>query len=135
MTGESVPFVLIPRFTSYVGEGTYTTLALDVTAYSGARLEFWRGKLLGFVDTMPVATFEATFEEANQADAPEAAWTGIGAVIDTPDDNDLVSLEFTKRYFRVRIVLVDSSANRVALTCWAAGNLVRRIAAATPDQE
>jgi hypothetical protein len=135
MTGETVPFVLIPRFTSYVGEGTYTTLALDVSAYSGAHLEFWRGRLLGAADPMPepYEMFEAHFEEANQADAPEADWTGIGAVIDEPNANDLVSLEFTKRYFRVRIVLVDSTEDRVALTCWAAGNLVRRIAASMPE--
>ena len=33
-TGLYVPLVMIPRFTTYIGQGTYTTAPLDVSAYS-----------------------------------------------------------------------------------------------------
>ncbi|MEJ2202960.1 MAG: hypothetical protein P8170_02490 [Gemmatimonadota bacterium] len=36
MAGELVPLVLIPRYTSYVGDGTFTTIAMDVTEYESA---------------------------------------------------------------------------------------------------
>lgn len=131
MIGELVPLVMIPRFTSYVGEGTFTTLALDVSAFGKANVEFWRGALMGGSDPTP-AEFEAVFEEANQADTEEADWTAIGSAITTPSANDLVSLEFTKKYFRIRIDLTASNLGSAAITAWAAGNLELRIRGEPP---
>jgi hypothetical protein len=127
MKGELVPVVMIPRFTSYVGAGTYTTIPIDVSGFKLATLEFWRGQLLGTVGDV---SFEANFEEASQADPPSINdWHALVTAITAPNDSDLLTLEFTRQFFRVRIAMSYGAASNklTALTCWAAGSLERRI--------
>lgn len=125
MLGELVPLVMIPRFTSYVGEASYTTVPMDISGFSGAALEFWRGQLAAKVQG---ATFNAYLEEAFDLSLPEAeAWTVLDST-DVDDATAVFKVAFTRRYFRIRIVLVaDLTYGIAAITCWAAGNLERRI--------
>jgi len=132
MIGELVPLVMIPRFTSFLGPTTFSTNPLDVSEYERSHLEFWRGELAGSAGS-PVATFTAHFEEANEPDPPGGAWTivptpGFTTPITTANANSLVTpLNFTKKYFRIRIVLTGTSTGHCGITCWAAGNLEKRI--------
>jgi hypothetical protein len=122
--GELEPVVMIPRFTSYLGEGTYTTIPMEVSSFRRATLEFWRGTLVG---TAGQTTFAAHFEQASEADPP-GGWSAIVSSITTPNDSDLLDLEFSKAYFRIRIVLATDDVNNLAaITCWAAGSLERRV--------
>ena len=125
MNGELLPLVMIPRFTSYVGEGTYTTVPLEISEFEGAAIEFWRGHLAGKAQG---ATFAAYLEEAFEASPPTLAdWTTLAS---TTADNasNLYQVAFSQRYFRIRIVLVKDATNGLAaITCWAAGTLERRI--------
>jgi hypothetical protein len=128
MIGESVPLVMIPRFTSYVGPSTYSTNPLDVSEYAKANLEFWRGELAGSQVTPPdQSTFTAYFEEASDPNPPSGNWTAIVTAITSVNTNSVVELPFTKKFFRIRIVLTATPAGLCAITCWAAGNLERRI--------
>ena len=122
MIGELVPVVMLPRFTSYLGEGTYTTVPLDVSDYEGASLEFWRGKLRSPAS----GTFNAYFEEASEPTMPNDRWTQL-ASYSTADASVLVPLVFTKKFFRIRIELTDATNHGVGITCWAAGSLQKRI--------
>ena len=36
MAGELVPLVLLPRYTTYAGADTFTSIGMDVTPYSKA---------------------------------------------------------------------------------------------------
>ncbi len=112
MAGQAVPIVLIPRYTSYVGPSTFTTVPLEVTDYARACLTFFRGRC--------PTSFAAVFEESHDA----AAWTNaLGTTITTVDTSDQLSIPLTKRWFRVRINLSTSP-----ITCWASGLLTRRLA-------
>ena len=58
MAGELVPLVLIPRYTTYSGAHTFTTIAMDVTDYQSAIVNVWRGALNGG------GTYAISFEES-----------------------------------------------------------------------
>lgn len=127
MKGDLVPVVMIPRFTSYVGEGTYTTVPMDVSGFKSATLEFWRGLLHG---TVGQVSFNAHFEEAAQPSPPSASdWVALISPISAPNTSSLLPLTFTRQFFRIRIELAtsDDTNNLAAITCWAAGSLEKRI--------
>lgn len=122
MIGEIVPLVMIPRFTSYLGEGTYTTVPLDVSDYEGATLEFWRGQLR----SPGTGTFTAYFEQASEPWADDTLWNVL-ATVTSANASSLETLTFSRfPYFRVRIVLEDATYHAVGVTCWAAGFLRKR---------
>ena len=65
MAGQQTPLVLLPRYTTYAGASTFLTLAMDVTEYSSASVNVWRGKLLG-TDTPTVAfSLEESSDQVN----------------------------------------------------------------------
>lgn len=118
MGQPDIPLVLIPRHTAYVGQGTYTTVGLDVAAFESARVTLWRGALIGAGTTLRV-----TLQESDDQDT----WVTCGnttASMDIPENTELVaSPDFSRRYFRVQSVLTGSNAG---VTCRATGFLVRR---------
>lgn len=113
MAGQAVPMVLIPRYTSFVGAGTFTTVPLPVADYAQAHVTFWRGRCTG-------GSFSAVFEDSHDA----VTWSNcLGTTTITSVDtcgNWDIPLE--RRWFRVRIALSTS-----AITCWATGLLERRL--------
>lgn len=124
MIGESVPLVMIPRFTSYVGGLTdYTTVPLDVSEFTMAWVTFWRGPLVG--DTGNGAKFEAWFEVSQDAQTWEKQ-PPSPFVINTPDTWDSYSVGFSRRWFRMKVRLTPDTDDIVAITCWAVGSLERR---------
>ena len=112
MAGQTVPLVLIPRYTSYVGANTFTTAPLAVSDYAKAHVTFWRGRCPG--------SFAAVFETSHDA----VAWTNaLGTTtITTVDTSDKWNIPLRRRWFRVRITLSTTS-----ITCWATGLLERRL--------
>lgn len=127
MLPEQVPVVLVPRSTTLAGaiggSDGFTTVALDVTAFSRAVVTVWRGVVIG--DPPPPMTdpFEIVFEESTD----RVTWaTCAGSPVIQPVENVQLGCTVTlaKRWFRVRIVLAQ--ANNVA-SCWVAGFLEKRM--------
>ena len=123
MKGQIVSATLLPRFTSYVGPGTYATAPMDVQEFVGGLVTFWRGPLVGGANSNP---FQAYFEESSDA----LAWTVMNppGTINGVNDTDNFELEFTQRWLRVRVVLAADANGVVALSMWLAGAIERRVA-------
>ena len=122
MIGELVPVVMLPRFTSYVGPGTFATAPLGVEAFSGGEVTFWRGPLVGGAATSP---FTAYLEESHDA----LVWTlAFPTAVTQVNRSDSCAMPFTKRWFRVRVVLAANASGVVGISLWMAGAFVRRVA-------
>jgi hypothetical protein len=117
MAGELVPLVLIPRYTSYTGDNTFTTIGMDVSEYQGAIVNVWRGKLLG---TTP--GYAASFEESTDQDSWTICAGGNGG--DPGEDTEAqYTPTLTKRWFRIKLVLTGTGP---IVTTWAIGFLEMR---------
>ena len=117
MAGLRVPVVIFPRFTSFIGATTYTSLALDVAAYSSLELSIWRGPLVG---TTP--SFAASLYDSMDRDN----WTlGDGPANVDPGQNveQQYVWQLTERWLRISLLLGGTTPGT---TCWAAGFLVKR---------
>ena len=132
MAGEIVPLVMIPRFTTYAGHASFVTtpmefitVPLDVAKYSRAVLTVFRGPLVGATEPTP-ATFSLVFETSHDG----VAWFELHTPITTASDTTNLDLVLDRRWFRVRVGITVSSApaSKGAITCWAAGSLVSRVA-------
>lgn len=117
MSGVFVPLVMLPRYTSFVGAGDFTTIGMDVSDYSAAYLNCWRGAMLG---TSP--TFAISFEESTDQVTWSTCTNGSGG---DPTQNTEVQYTPTlkKRWFRVKVSLGGTNP---AVTCWAMGFLEKR---------
>lgn len=117
MSGELVPLVLIPRYSSYAGASLFTTVAMDVTDYQSAIVNVWRGKLVG---TSP--TFAISFEESTDQDSWSTCTNGSGG--DPGSETEAqYNPTLTKRWFRAKITLAGTDPIG---TCWAVGFLELR---------
>ena len=117
MAGALTPVVMLPRYSTYAGETTFTTIAMDVSPYQRAILGVWRGILVG-------TDFEVTCEES----ADQEDWTvcdGTNAEDFDPGEEDEgpVTATLRKRWFRLKIVLTGTDPQ---VTCWAVGFLEER---------
>ena len=123
MEGELVPVVLIPRFTTYIGSSAFASLALEVERFSGGSVSLWRGPLIG--------TGSPTFTAFMETSEDGVDWVSQnGATGYSPGANGFLpvtlgTLGLPRRLFRIRVVLTGTG---VAVTCWCAGSLVRRLA-------
>ena len=118
MKGELVPVVLVPRYTGYVGSGTYTTMPLNVEAFAKGTITLWRGRLPGTGSP----TFTAYFEDSHDG----VEWTPFDAGGEDPgaDASAIVRFDLVRRWLRVRVVLTGSGTGA---SCWAVGMLERRV--------
>lgn len=119
MPGELTPLVLLPRHTTYAGASVFVTIAMDVTEYSSALVNCWRGKLVG-TDT---PTFLMLFEESSD----QLNWTACDAMasFDPGQETEVQKAPtLTKRWFRVKATLGGTGP---VATCWAVGFLVGRL--------
>ena len=116
MAGELVPLVLIPRYTTYHGATTFTTIGMDVTDYSSAMVNVWRGPLSGG------GTVAFSFEESTDGDSWQTCVGGTGG--DPGQDSET---QFTptinRRWFRIKVILTGTDPS---VTAWALGHLVMR---------
>jgi hypothetical protein len=117
MAGELVPLVLLPRYTTYAGDSEFTTIAMDVTDYTTAYVNAWRGVLLG---TTP--TFAIVFQESTDQQTWTTCTNGTGG-----DPGEETEAQYTptlkKRWFRAKVTLTGTAP---VATCWAIGFLELR---------
>jgi hypothetical protein len=116
MAGELVPLVLIPRYTTYAGAATFTTIGMDVTEYEKAIVSFWRGPAINM--TTLTINFEESMDQLN--------WTTCGGGA-FPDPGASAEGQFqpttTKRWFRISLTPAGTGP---VVTCWCIGFLMRR---------
>ena len=117
MSGELVPLVLIPRFSTYTGAHSFYTIAMDVTEYAKAIVNVWRGDLAG------AGTFLISFEESTD----QQNWTVCtgGTAADPGADTEAqYTATITKRWFRAKVAVTGTDP---FVTCWAVGFLEMRL--------
>jgi hypothetical protein len=124
MVGELVPVVMLPRFTSYVGQGSFPTVPLDVEAYEFATVTFWRGPLVGGAASNP---FRVYFEESHDAQTWTSAFTTPTPPVTTANATGSFTVVFAKRWFRIRTELLADVNGVVGISLWMAGGLQRRV--------
>ena len=129
MRGQTVPLILIPRFTGLVGNQDFTTPPLEVTPYALAALTLWRGPLVAQVSTTP--TYAAFLEVSHDADTwftfppGPAGASGFDPGGSTTVGGSLqMTVNFLYRWFRVRIELRGTS---VGVTTYVTGTLEYRV--------
>ena len=114
MAGKSVPVVLVPRFTTYVGASIFGTEAIPVAAYAGIGLTFWHGPLLGSGALLAVSVgFQESVDGTVYADCPGGPWS----ITNSPGEFVLMAY-FTKAWMRFFVTLAGTNP---AVTCWAQG--------------
>ena len=118
MSGELVPLVLLPRYTTYAGVGTYTTIAMDVTEYQSAIVNVWRGVLNGG-GTVTIS-FEESTDQVNWTTCTDGAGGDPGT-----DSETQYTPTLKKRWFRAKVVTTGTEV--VTVTMWAVGFLEMRI--------
>lgn len=117
MAGEFVPLVMLPRYTSLVGTGDFTTIGMDVSEYSSAYLNCWRGALTG---TSP--TFAIVFEESTDQVTWSTCTSGGGGDPGASTEQQY-NPTLKKRWFRIKVTLGGTGP---AVSCWAIGFLEKR---------
>ena len=118
MTGALTPVVLIPRYTSFLGENEFISEAIDASMYCAGALRLWRGELKG-TDTPTYLLFVETSNDKNVWVPQDVAGYDPGA-----NDSMPITLTLTQRWLRTRVVLEGTNP---AVTCWCAGTLERRV--------
>ncbi len=113
--GEKVPMVFFPRFSSFVGDGSYYTTPIDMLGFGQFSVSGWRGKLLG--------TTSPTFGFLLQESADLESWENLDGVAWDPleDGTDTKTHTPTRRYVRMAVVLATSGGSDAQATCWAVG--------------
>lgn len=117
MPGRSVPVVLLPRFTSYLGPGTFSTTPIPVAAYDRLLLSFLAGSLLGAGSGVTLA-----MSESNDGDAWSPC-SGSTPALPTPFNEVQWTFNLTKAWLRFDVVLAGANAG---LTCYAQGHFELR---------
>jgi hypothetical protein len=116
MAGTLVPLVLLPRYTTLSGPTTFQTIAMDVSDYEEALVDFWRsaGANLG--------TLGVAFEESTD----QVTWSNCaGGPFNDPGANlqSQFKPEMTKRWFRITVTLTGANC---VVTMWCIGFLMMR---------
>lgn len=119
MSGELVPLVLLPRYTTFSGVNTFTTIAMDVTEYQSAIVNVWRGVLNGAGATVAFS-FEESTDQVNWTTCTNGSGGDPGA-----NSEAQYTPELKKRWFRIKIETTGTEP--VIVTCWAVGFLEMRI--------
>jgi hypothetical protein len=120
MIGELVPVTLLPRFTSFVGAGTYATPPLQVEAFDLASLTFGRGPRVGGAAQDPFRTWLEGSHDAQ-------AWTTLAGPISSASTVTSVGTPLSCRWLRVKVQLQGDAGGLVGITLWMSGGLRRRV--------
>jgi hypothetical protein len=116
--GGLVPLVLIPKFTSYIGNQTLSSAPLDVSGYSGGSATATRGPIIGAHPSVKV-----TLQESQDG----LGWTDLVTFdlsVAASDDQDFT---ISRRWLRVQVDLRPTSgSDPLSATLWCLGTLTRR---------
>lgn len=116
MAGTYVPLVLLPRYTTLSGATTFTTIAMDVTDYEKAVVDYWRSAGAQLV------ALTINFEESMD----QVTWsTCAGGPFNDPGANaqSQFSPVLSKRWFRITVA---PTAADCVVTMWCIGFLMMR---------
>lgn len=118
LTGEIVPIVLIPRFSTFAGAGTaYPGIAIDVTDYDSGTVRAWRGPILGTSSPGLSLVIEHSSDGLNWSQLVAPSLASVTTVE--------VTLTLTRRFLRITATL---SGTNPAVTLWCSGQLRKRVA-------
>jgi hypothetical protein len=113
MAGRNVPLVVLPRFSTFVGNGLYWTQPIPVAAYDAITINAWRGLMNG---AGPPST-SLQFQESNDLSAWSATLGTSGGVLPPSVETQYRPL-LSKAWFRMGIVLAGTDPG---VTCYAVG--------------
>jgi hypothetical protein len=117
MPGELVPLVMLPRYTTLTGATIFTTIAMDVTEYSSAILNIWRGRLVN------LGGIKFNLQESTD----QETWTACaGTTVDYDPGQETEGQQtatLKKRWFRLSVGLTGTDPQA---TVWAVGFLEQR---------
>ena len=120
MPGQLTPVVLLPRFTTLSGADTFSTIGMDVTEYSSAFINLWRGPLNGTNSPTYAFLFEESSDGVNYTPCTiSPSETDPGA-----DDETQYEVTLKKRWLRLSITLTGTNPS---VTTWAVGFLEERL--------
>jgi len=112
---RTVRAILLPKYTTYAGAGTYRSPPISVVEYDSFELVAWRGALPSG------ATFEVLVEES----VDRISWIGLAS--GDPGEHQELELSgtITRLWLRAKVLLGTTGDFPVA-TCWLSGLLVPR---------
>jgi hypothetical protein len=119
MAGELVPLVMLPRYSSYNGAGDFTTIGMEVTDYTSAILNVWRGPFNGS-GTVAFSCEEST----DQTNWTTCSGTNVAGYDPGQNNEGQAVATLKKRWFRVKVAVAGTGA--IGVTCWAIGFLEQR---------
>ncbi len=113
MAGKYVPLVVLPRFSTFVGNGIYWTQPIPVAAYYALSLNVWRGAMNG--SGAPATSVQ--FQESNELSSWEAT-AGTGGGVVPPMVETQYRPLLSRAWFRMGVVI---SGTNPGVTCYAIG--------------
>ena len=116
MAGTYVPLVLIPRYTTLSGATTFTTIAMDVTDYEQAVVDFWRSAGSN-LSTLTIS-FEESMDQVIWSVCAGGPYTDPGA-----NAQSQFTPALSKRWFRISVA---PTASNCVVTLWCIGFLMMR---------
>lgn len=114
MESVEATIVFLPRFTTLVGPGTFRTLPLDVSKYSGAQFQLWVGPI-------SAGSFTVYLEESLDAENWVLGPSTPEGIALTSNQTRFFSYGFRLRWFRLKVVMTGGGGSLA--TCWAEGLL------------
>lgn len=108
--------ILLPRYTSFAGPGTFLSAAINVREFEKVDASFWRGNEIGSLLVLTVILQQSP----NLED-----WTTLATFITDPDQENVQGADLTMDWLRM-LVEIQGGGATPALTCWAVANFQRR---------
>jgi len=123
MAGKRDRAILMPRYTTLAGDGDYTSIPIDVSAYEGGELVAWRGKLVG--PDAGTGSVSVTFQESSdQVTWSICAGTASGTLSENTETQFVPA--FKMAWMRVKVTLTAGTGDLPIVSCYVVGYLTRR---------
>lgn len=119
-TGPLTTVVLLPRYTSFLGAGEFTTAPLHCDRFSGGRLTVWRGPMGGGT------TYGLSVEESQDAETwVDAIVSPHSSPVDPGAGDSLTfDIQMSLKWLRVKVELTGTDP---AVSTWLTGGFETRI--------
>lgn len=109
--------ILLPRFSTLAGAGDFTTQAINVSAYEGADVSVWMGRMVGAGGSATATVQEST---------DQAVWVtcaGTSEVALSDNSEQTLTPTFARPWMRLKVNLAGTAP---VMTCYAVGYLEKR---------
>lgn len=114
MAGRNVPIVLIPRFSTYVGQTTCWSQPIPVSAYSGLTFDFWNATMNG----APAAGVQIDVQQSNDNVSWETCQGGSPFIRSPGTGQAQLTAVLNKAWMRFGVTPLGTQPG---ITCWAQG--------------